>query len=62
MIDDFEIAFPKPVDFSTAEYDAAKSEIDSAAQAQGYRLAGVRLGRVVFTTKPPREAASEERA
>ena len=44
----FFAAHPKAIDFPEADADAA-SEV---APEYGYRLAGKRLGRVVFTTKP----------
>lgn len=47
----FQAAFPKPVDFLTAEYEANQAEIDEIAADEGYRLAGTRLVYTVFTTK-----------
>lgn len=44
----------KALDFVELEYLMAKVEIDEAAAANGYRLAGYRQGRAVFTTKPPK--------
>lgn len=48
----FTAAHPKPVDFPQSEYEANVIEIDVAATEAGYRLAGYRLRRAVFTTKP----------
>lgn len=48
----FKKSQPKAIDFPQHEYEANELEILSAALAEGYRLAGVRLKRVVFTTKP----------
>lgn len=50
----FEKRFPKAIDFLELEYLKARTEIDEAAVAAGYRFAGWRLGRAVFSTKPPR--------
>lgn len=47
----FQAAFPKPVDFLQAEYEANKAAIDAIASDEGYRLAGVRLSFAVFSTK-----------
>lgn len=45
-------AHPKPVDIAQTEYEGrSRAAWDSAAAAFGYRLAGLRLGRAVFTTK-----------
>lgn len=51
----FASAFPKAVDFVQPDYDANAAEVDAAATANGYRKAGVRLGFVVFTTKPEKK-------
>lgn len=48
----FTSAHPKAVDLPQAEYDQNKAAVDAAADAAGYRLAGFRLQRAVFTTKP----------
>lgn len=48
----FLASFPKAIDIAQKEYEAAKAEWDSAAASSGYRLAGFRLDRAVFTTKP----------
>lgn len=47
----FVAAHPKAIDFSKEEYEARKEKFDQAATQAGYRLAGIRLGRAVFTTK-----------
>ena len=49
----FAKAHPRAVDVSESEYLKAKDEADAAAAKAGYRLAGFRLGRAVFTTKIP---------
>lgn len=48
----FKICHPKPVDIAQSDYEAHKAAMDAAAQAAGYRLAGYRQSRAVFTTKP----------
>lgn len=50
--DVFKAAKPRAVDFPESEYKAMDSEIDAMARKHGYRLAGYRLGRAVFTSKP----------
>jgi hypothetical protein len=47
----FAAAHPKAVDFPEADFYALQPGISEAAQAYGYRLAGFRLKRAVFTTK-----------
>lgn len=47
----FKDNYPKAVDIAETEYNANKSAIDALAQDNGYRLAGIRLARAVFTTK-----------
>ncbi len=42
----------KAVDFPQAEYERNKAEFDRLAEQHGYRLAGFRLDRAVFTSKP----------
>lgn len=53
--DDFKAAFlaahPKAVDFAESEYRPIEAEVSAIAAQAGYRLAGIRLGRAVFTTK-----------
>lgn len=48
----FAKADQKAVDFPQAEYERDKAEMDRIAEQNGYRLAGFRLQRAVFTTKP----------
>jgi len=50
----FARSYPKAVDVLEAEYLKDKAEADSAAASAGYRLAGYRQGRAVFTSKTPR--------
>ncbi len=47
-------AQPKSVDFPQPEYEAEKADFDSIGADFGYRLAGFRLQRAVFTTKKER--------
>lgn len=47
----FEAGTPKPVHFSKADYESRKELFDSIAASLGYRLAGIRLGQAVFSTK-----------
>ena len=47
----FAAAHNKAVDFAQADYDSRRAVFDEAAAAHGYRLAGYRLGRAVFTSK-----------
>lgn len=47
----FAQAYPKAIDFPEADYRARSAEFDAAAKAEGYRLAGFRLGFAVFSTK-----------
>lgn len=47
-------AHPKAVDFPQKEYEDEKGDFDSVAAEFGYRLAGCRLQRAVFTTKKER--------
>jgi len=49
----FNNAKPHPVDFPQADYESRKAVYDTIADAHGYRLAGFRLKRAVFTTKQP---------
>lgn len=54
----FAAAHPKPVDFHEADFYALQPAISDAAAVFGYRLAGFRLKRAVFTTKaaiPPQQ-------
>ena len=44
-------SYPRAVDIDRGEYEANMADYDAAALASGYRLAGVRLERAVFTTK-----------
>jgi len=53
----FQSANGKAVDFSEAEYNAHLSEFSEVAQRFDYRLAGYRLNRAVFTSKPPAPVA-----
>jgi len=55
----FAKANKKAVDIPEFEYLQAHDEVDSAAAEAGYRLAGIRLNRAVFTTKPPRDASRD---
>lgn len=48
----FTEAHPVAVDFAEADYRANEAEVSKIARDCGYRLAGIRLGRAVFTTKP----------
>lgn len=47
----FKDAFPKAIDFPVYEHDYRAADISSIAALAGYRLAGKRLERAVFTTK-----------
>jgi hypothetical protein len=47
----FAAAHPKAVDFYETDFYALQPAISDAAAAFGYRLAGFRLKRAVFTTK-----------
>ncbi len=49
----------KAIDFPQSEYDRNKAEFDRIAGQNGYRLAGYRLDRAVFTSKPEKEVAIE---
>lgn len=55
IADAFKRAHPKAVDFPLAEYDAGKESMVTIAEQHGYRFAGVRLERAVFTTKELRK-------
>lgn len=48
----FTAAHPRAVDFPETEYKADPDTYDEIAADRGYRLAGFRLYRAVFTTKP----------
>lgn len=48
----FAAAFPRAIDFPEDEYTAEKPDFDRIAASNGYRLAGIRLQRAVFTSKP----------
>lgn len=48
----FADAYPRAVDIPQSVYHAEKDAYDAAATAAGYRLAGFRLERAVFSTKP----------
>jgi hypothetical protein len=50
----FKAHYPKAVDFRMYEYDDRAADIAQLAQAHGYRFAGYRLERAVFSTKPAR--------
>lgn len=50
----FAASHPKAIDFPEVEYEVSRDAYDNAAAETGYRRAGFRLGRVVFTTKPVR--------
>lgn len=54
----FSKAHPKAIDFTQGEYEGAKDEFDAIATRYGYSLAGFRLGRAVFTTKPQNKGNS----
>lgn len=47
----FASSSPKAIDFPQTEYEASQADFDSIAAQFGYRLAGFRLRRAVFTTK-----------
>jgi hypothetical protein len=47
----FAATHPKAVYLLQTEYDAEKEAAEQAASEYGYRLAGLRLGWAVFTTK-----------
>jgi hypothetical protein len=47
----FAESYPRAVDIDQGKYEANKADYDAAALASGYRLAGHRLQRAVFTTK-----------
>lgn len=47
----FAESYPRAVDIDENIYKADQAEYDAAATASGYRLAGFRLHRAVFTTK-----------
>lgn len=49
---DFAKFNPKSCDVLEEVYAKFKEDIDAMAAKHGYRLAGTRQGRVVFTTKP----------
>lgn len=51
----FAEALQKAVDFPESEYRDNKAEMDRIAGLNGYRLAGFRLGRAVFTSKPNKQ-------
>lgn len=53
----FSAAHPRALDFSQVDYEAKKDIFDRIAAQHGYRLAGYRLGRAVFTTKQGKTAA-----
>lgn len=54
----FAKASPRAVDFRQAEYEGMKEDFETVAAQHGYRLSGMRLGRAVFTSKPPQEEVS----
>ncbi len=45
-------SFPKAIDFSQKQYELEPAAYLGAAAVNGYRLAGFRLERAVFTTSP----------
>lgn len=51
----FSHAHPKAVDFPRDQFDRLSSSVLRLATESGYRMAGFRSGRVVFTTKPPKD-------
>lgn len=51
----FSKAHPKAVDFPRDQFDRLSSAVLRLAGEAGYRMAGFRSGRVVFTTKPPKD-------
>jgi hypothetical protein len=53
----FEKQAPRALDFLESEYLSNSAAIDAIATSNGYRLAGIRLKRAVFTTKPRRPDA-----
>lgn len=44
-------AYPRAIDITCGEFQQTLNAEQLAKEA-GYRIAGIRLGRVVFTTKP----------
>lgn len=56
----FSDAYPRAIDFLKTEYDADQAAFDAAAAEAGYRLAGVRLGFAIFTTKAPKLAKNRK--
>lgn len=48
----FSQSFPKAVDFAQSEYEKDKELAEIAATENSYFLAGIRLGRAVFSSKP----------
>lgn len=52
LTEEFLAAGSKAVDFDQRDYESRREVFDQAAAETGYRLAGMRLGRAVFTTKP----------
>lgn len=47
----FAAAYPKAIDFPQKHFEMDKQEYYDAAARNGYRIAGLRLQRAVFTTK-----------
>jgi len=54
-------AYPKAVDVPVQEYQIDRLMADETAKAAGYRMAGIREGRAVFTTKLKLPSAAEPR-
>lgn len=48
---ELESAYPVAMDFALGEVDPNNPEVMKVVRDCGYRLAGVRLGRVIYTTK-----------
>lgn len=56
----FAAAHPRAIDFQEKDFYALQPGISEAAAAFGYRLAGFRLKRAVFTTKEVQPKEEEE--
>jgi len=52
LLAQFAAAYPKAIDFPQKHFELDKQDYYDAAERSGYRIAGLRLGRAVFTTKP----------
>ena len=56
----FSASHPKACDVSQAEYEGSKELFDRVCAETGFRLAGFREKRAVFTTKPAPPAPIEQ--